>query len=342
MPIESPIENPLDEEVELEPRPLRQQPTPLVDRIRSYYRVLTESGRAISETPAVFVWGISRSGTTLLTTVLDSHSQVAMGYELATSTLPPPQTILLLLSEALAATQGQFERCGRAVQAAGHDSTALFFARCHRAGLTATDLQSALSEYSTAHHNRLLTRRDALDLSWRLVEIKSRRQSADYAGFKIGMSRSGTELKWFPRGRIVGIIRDPRDVVVSHLGYPFFDRTVDAICERWNRFLTRYSALAKTHPSRMILVRYEDLVQEPAYWVDRLFTFLGVRPEGDKVVETSKATILDSTHPNLANIRRGFFTSSIGRWESDLEAETARLVANRCADGMRRLGYLRD
>ena len=30
----------------------------------------------------VFTFGISRSGTTLLTTILDSHPDVSMGYEL--------------------------------------------------------------------------------------------------------------------------------------------------------------------------------------------------------------------------------------------------------------------
>lgn len=51
----------------------------------------------------VFACGMSRSGTTLLATILDSHPAISMGYELLPAGLPPLAESISLLREAVAA-----------------------------------------------------------------------------------------------------------------------------------------------------------------------------------------------------------------------------------------------
>lgn len=48
----------------------------------------------------VIACGYSRSGTTLLTTILDAHPSVAMGYEILPNPLPPLVESVALLDRA--------------------------------------------------------------------------------------------------------------------------------------------------------------------------------------------------------------------------------------------------
>jgi hypothetical protein len=46
-------------------------------------------------------------------------------------------------------------------------------------------------------------------------------------------------------------------------------------------------------------------------------------------------------HPNAANLKRDFFTTSIGRARTDLEGKVIAQVERFCAEGVQRLGYER-
>ena len=54
----------------------------------------------------VFACGYSRSGTTLLTTILDSHPDIAMGYELMPLGLPPLAEAIRTIELAAGASSG--------------------------------------------------------------------------------------------------------------------------------------------------------------------------------------------------------------------------------------------
>ncbi len=49
----------------------------------------------------IFACGMSRSGTTLLTTILDSHPDISMGYELLPVDLPAVADTIKLLDSAI-------------------------------------------------------------------------------------------------------------------------------------------------------------------------------------------------------------------------------------------------
>src|SRR5688572_10437056 len=75
--------------------------------------------KLISDEPMVFPCGISRSGTTLLATVLDAHSRICLGYEL----LPPPlagvETVRAKLREGMKLADGDFARAGSHLRKGG-------------------------------------------------------------------------------------------------------------------------------------------------------------------------------------------------------------------------------
>jgi len=102
-----------------------------------------------------------------------------------------------------------------------------------------------------------------------------------------------TILNWFPEGRVVHMIRDPRGIFVSELRrrknaitvpyrhlkrfkfifkiYIMLQTTIV-----WIESIHHYRNYKKLYPNNYYLLRFEDLVKEPANQIDRLCDFLGV------------------------------------------------------------------
>lgn len=103
-----------------------------------------------------------------------------------------------------------------------------------------------------------------------------------------------TLLDWFPDGRVVHMIRDPRAVHLSevrrrlaHPGstpyrwlarFPLAMRgfVLLQVTWLWSDAVHRHRHYLRRHPDRYRLVRFEDLVTEPGPEVMRLCEFLGV------------------------------------------------------------------
>src|SRR5688500_8507436 len=99
---------------------------------------------AIDSQPMLFPCGMSRSGTTLLATILHSHSQVSLGYELIPPVLPGTAHLLAALERALGLSDGDFAAAGKALRRAGDDQAGLFITRCCRAGINADEMRQVL------------------------------------------------------------------------------------------------------------------------------------------------------------------------------------------------------
>lgn len=74
----------------------------------------------------MFLCGISRSGTTLLATILDSHPNISMGYELLPVDLPPVAETVQLLDSAIPECDGDSEACGDRLRPQGHKTLGTF------------------------------------------------------------------------------------------------------------------------------------------------------------------------------------------------------------------------
>jgi len=164
----------------------------------------------------------------------------------------------------------------------------------------------------------------------------------------------------FPTARFVHIVRDGRDVTVSHAEQPWLraasagsgrrgrggaewgphprfwvepegrerfstvsDLERSAWC--WRRFTSvARGALATLPPEQGLETRYEALLADPAGEGDRLARFLGL-----------DASATAALHAALAQGR----SSSVGRWRQRLTAEEESLVVAQCGPLLRELGY---
>jgi len=160
----------------------------------------------------------------------------------------------------------------------------------------------------------------------------------------------GAALQAYPAARAVHIVRDGRDVVCSLLerGWLAASRegsddaglAYGAHARFWvepdraDEFRTasdarraawawrRYVSAARSMPERVLEIRYEELVSEPATVAQQVSEYLDLEPEP------------------LARSFSGAFDRSVGRWKKGLTPDQVRDVDDEAGDVLRELGYL--
>jgi hypothetical protein len=307
----------------------------------------------IDESP-IFVRGLSRSGGTLLVTVLDCHPAVAMSYELYPN---------LLLTER--ATSDVLERIeyedvpeGRSA----HDVAALlraaqgarttqellayatdrnlrtFLARLSRGGVTVAEFAAELAalvggglDFGSATGR--------LDMMAACCRAKMRRERKSRWGLKC-TNRFEEYLARWPQARFVNIVRDGRDVLASQLHTGQFNLSPAEIGRAWAWSHERFERFAETAGERAVWVSYERLVERPSEEIGRLCHALGLAFDARMVDHSSQSlTIFRASHLSREAVARPINQGSVGRWRSDVTAEELSAFMGEAGTVMDRLGY---
>ncbi len=151
----------------------------------------------------------------------------------------------------------------------------------------------------------------------------------------------------FPDARFIGIIRDPRSVVISAWHFnirihpDFLERFQDSK-EKWieycaNCWLKDNNNLInffKKSPSKILLCRYEDLVLSPFEHYKRIFEFLNVSTEKNLIEE-----IIEKTSFNKFKDGKFFRKGRVDSWEEELTPLEIKTVEKICGALMNLLGY---
>ena len=82
---------------------------------------------------------------------------------------------------------------------------------------------------------------------------------------------------WFPDAKFIHIVRDGRDVALSHETMPYGASNIAECAERWvHRLTVNLKMGAILGEGRYLVVRYEDLVLESPQTLQRICKFVGV------------------------------------------------------------------
>jgi hypothetical protein len=161
-----------------------------------------------------------------------------------------------------------------------------------------------------------------------------------------------TLLEWFPNGRIVHMVRDPRAVYVSDLRrrrgkprrpyswlakVPFMFQAALLIQTVivWRGAARSHALLARRYPERYLMVRFEDLLREPEDSLSRLFEFIGVPLPPDP---TDVAVYARGYRAGV----KGLDHAAADRWRSQIHPLAARILTTALGSSMRRMGYGTD
>jgi hypothetical protein len=285
----------------------------------------------------VFVCGFSRSGTTLLTTILDSHPEISMGYELMQEIPPLPDAIAALERARREAPEQP------ALYLREDENTHALGTYLIHAEWALVDIEELIAVLRRVNRDEGITDvaspKDQARVALAVVERKREIEGARLSGYKVPTSRFGVFARNFPDSGFVLIVRDPRDVVASQLARKF-DRSIQKIATHYRNYVQRFRRFALLHPGHTAMVRYEDLVNDPEPQFTAIFGMLRL-DYGDEVRRywDSKASIHRTRHNNAPSVGRDLFKTSIGRWRDDLDAAQQAEIERICRRQMKRFGY---
>ena len=132
----------------------------------------------------------------------------------------------------------------------------------------------------------------------------------------------------FPHCRLVQIIRDPRDVALSILKFPWGANNPVVAADDWNRKVAQTRDVGrKLGTQRYHELRYEDLLQTPRETMGALMTFLHGSPDTAKL----DAYVAETEANPLRNNSR--------KWETAFTQRELSLIEGCAHEQMRAVGY---
>lgn len=144
-----------------------------------------------------------------------------------------------------------------------------------------------------------------------------------------------TLCRWYPRCRIVHLVRDPRAVVGSLRRMPWARNSVLANARWWRR--NTAAPLHLRGRENYLLVRYEDLVSDPGSELTRICAHLG-EPYSEAMLEPEDA---EDHRPWTERARRRVTRNRVDRWREELSETEVALVEHVAGSVMEELGYRR-
>lgn len=269
-----------------------------------------------------FLFGMERSGTTLLSMMVGAHSQIAV--PLATTGMWMDFAERLSEFNHLAG-RDDVARLVDAIRA--HERVKLWDATLDRAALL-QDLP--LGDYGAvvARFHQEYARAKGKPF-WANVDIST-------------LDHMDAVNSWFPDARFLHIIRDGRDVALSHQTMPYGAGNIAECARAWVGRITTNAKMGRIlGPQHYMTVRFEDLVLDTKRSLERICAFLGVPFDaamlryGDMVNEK----IPESRRWLWPSISRPPQESKVDQWRQRMST-SQRIVFERIAgDTMRSWGY---
>ena len=281
-------------------------------RGRLFSRTRTPVRAPAGVRPPFFVVGSGRSGTTLVRAILNAHSELAV---------PPESYVLRSLA---------------------------WRARVFRSDPWPRQVDRLLDTFDTAANRRTW----GLDLDPtrdRLLSAPPDERGADRivdaiyttwaAVHSPGATRWGDKtpinayhLPWiddlFPGAPYIHVLRDGRDAALSMVRAGLYP-TLESAAERWVTAVDEIRRFTGALPAdRVLEIRYEELVRDPAGHARRLCDLLGVAYEPRMLEYWRRPERLGYTeHSHFKGLDQPVNDASVGRWESLSSEEIERLEA---------------
>jgi len=301
------------------------------------------------EPEAIFVVGVSRSGTTLMRRVLGAHSRIAIatenhylghllpweGARTYFRRLGDPRDDETMRRIARFVYSDEFQRQSRLRELSP-------YWRWLTRAVPQEDFERRLLESDR-------TERGVFTVLMRTFADRKRRP---IMGEKTPahLAWADTLVEWYPGCRIVHMFRDPRAVYVSEVRrrlerpatvpyrwlvrFPSLLRAfvLLEVAWAWAIAADRHRRLADRYPGRYLGVRFEDLVGDPTAILDRLCAFLGLEPEPAMLHRTV-------TSKGAMQGMAGFDAGAAERWRRSIGEAPRRAIEGMLGGRMRRLGY---
>lgn len=292
---------------------------------------------AMRKDAPIFLRGMSRSGGTLLVTILDAHPDVAMSYELYPNLLDVEHGDVESLRD-LAARIGSLRRREQATRCMPTKGLSTFFARCLRSGIGHQRFGVLLCEHADAGFS-FSTVEGRMRFIERCCLAKMQAEGKSRWGLKCN-NRYEDYLDVWPDGYFLNMLRDGQDVLTSQLNTGSFKKSPAQVAEGWVSTHRRFRELIANPDVRAYEVRYESLVADPHAELKQITDFLNLRFEPSMLEFYRKElTIYSASHLSMDRISHAVDATSVGRWRRELPQGQLAEFRARAGPALAEFGY---
>lgn len=266
-----------------------------------------------------FIFGCPRSGTSLLSTMLGTHPNLAIPYEshLYNGIYPAmkqyvnlrsPRTRALLVAEIL-----RTEHIQRWTPAPSLTKTLETITRHDFHGIVEGLLRAWASSQGKSRWGEKTPQHT---LCWRTI------------------------LPEFARVQVIHLIRDGRDVALSYKKAFFGPKHVYPLACRWQRYLAAAEgARAFLGEKAFLQVRYEDLLATPEQELRRICAFLGEDFSPLMLTFYQERKTLRCDQRNAENLRCPVMSDNAGKWRTNMTERELRIFEALAGASLDQYGY---
>lgn len=305
--------------------------------------------------PPIFVRGMSRSGGTLLVTLLDAHPDIAMSYELypgllahTTSNRHHPKSAEFGegadtgadLREVVEILETFGPKAFNVLSERDLKDVQVFLARAGRSGVVLPTLTAILKAHLSAGQN-LAASEDRLRLIERVALEKMRSENKQLWGLKCSGRYEQYHEIW-PSAYFINIIRDGRDVLASQQNTGNFRNSPKEVARSWVNTHMQFRKLVERPDVNAVEIFYEKLAHDPESEVRRLCDFLELAFSPEMLgFHSSDLSIFRNPkgHLSIDRILKPIDTSKIGRWKQDLSENDLAEFNSEAHEAMALFGY---
>ncbi|MEO0500953.1 MAG: sulfotransferase [Pseudomonadota bacterium] len=269
----------------------------------------------------IFLYGFARSGTTLLTMMVGNHPDVS---------LPLSVTGLWYrTADDLPAGAPADDQAARALvdRLLAEDKIARWNVEFDRDALAAALRPGHPEDIPAAFHSAAAA-----------AEGKARWANMDI----LTIDNLERAAGWFPDARFVHIVRDARDIALSHQGMAFTEGNWLEIAQSWaNRVGAARRMGELLGPGRHMTMRFEDLIRTPEPVLRRLCTFAGI------AFDPAMLAYAEKVDARIPKEKRGLWPAldqppqldKIDRWKRQASAHQLYVVQEFAGAELRAHGY---
>lgn len=291
-----------------------------------------------TEKEMIFVVGCPRSGTYLLSNILDRSGQIAF----------PTESHFIPLFNRVAAFGGNLHESGNRARLLR--SIYAFLEIWSRRAEDERDYKGMIQYSLLATHELsesiLATSRTYSDMVHALFR--------SYAALR-GVSRYGDKSAFFQhipleqidrsvagRAKFIHIVRDGRDVCLSWMKLKMGPETIRLASRAWREHVVGKRKWGKANPDRYCEVRYEDLIVNPESEIRRICDFIDIEFRPGMLLfhqgEMARAIANSSTHVLLG---KPIDSGNCGKWRTQMCGDDIALFEWIAGDALAASGYPR-
>ncbi len=144
----------------------------------------------------------------------------------------------------------------------------------------------------------------------------------------------------FPEAKAIHIVRDGRDVASSIINARMGPKTYHAAARMWRNYLAQIEKIKQEcNADQFIEVRYESLLTNPQENLQKICDLLSVTYSDSMLNFFEKDTNYQTDKTNLENLRKPLIADNQEKWRNKLSVEDLQEFETVAGDVLNRFGY---